>query len=518
LSTHDIFLMNQQIPSTSLTNSTDDGNENVSRDESLKLNNSTSDTNNEVTGKKKVKELVERFEKWEKNEKKKDISSNQRSMSMLRFDVPSNSQEDAPPVTPRGQVRRLRDMLEAKTKVQSSSTVIPAKKNENLKRLKTSYYERTKHESDDQPEIGIEIEVDEEQVTNAEGDVEPYVHVDAYWDNATQAYWYQNEDSQWLVYDEKTQMFVDPVESTSAINLPESVAASMNRLQRSSMSSSSSSPSSGMKDTASSPLPSVNSTGRNQFSGGLSSYGTKTKIESSGFRESDNRTDKERESEIGEKTTDRGDDRICAASISMLNLALQEISTRVDVGVSILRKFHLGVQLYALVKSNGGMLKPIILHLAVDRGKIYIVRQGRSRFLTIRHFSECDYSTSCIDFMAKDNSKTSSAMRQTIQGLRQQPLVVLWTSDHFVKKANNTDRSAKDEEAAGASKGMAFVFDNRNLRGEFLLILRAMVKYWLEPKNISFTFKERGDDDAALLQEGGSHPQSQPATTATTDA
>jgi len=501
--------MSQQNPSTA--NTEEGGADTISKDDAPEVNRSKSERTVEVTGKKKVKELVERFEKWEQNEKKKDIlSRDQRSLSMIRLDLPSTSshQDEPPPVTPRGQVRRLRDMLEAKTKVQSSSTVIPAKKNENLKRLKTSYYERTKQESDDVPEIGVELNIDEEQAPIEEGGeegVEPYVHVDAYWDNATQAYWYQNEDSRWLVYDEKTQMFVDPVESTSAINLPESVAASMNRIQKGSASSSSS-PSSGMKiDSPLSPLTSVNASGRNQFSGGLSDYGTKNKFESSALRESNNKAEKDAESEIGEKIADRGDDRICAASISMLNLALQEISTRVDIGVSILRKFHLGVQLYALVKSNGGMLKPIIIHLAVDRGKIYIVRQGRSRFLTIRHFSECDYSTSCIDFMAKDNSKTSNAMRQTIQGLRQQPLVVLWTSDHFVKKpsaAAAADVVTKDEDTTGASKGMAFVFDNRNLRDEFLLILRAMVKYWLEPKNISFTFKERADDDL-LLSEGG---------------
>ena len=55
---------------------------------------------------------------------------------------------------------------------------------------------------------------------------------------------------------------------------------------------------------------------------------------------------------------------------------------------------------------------------------------------------------------------------------------------------------------------MAFVFDNRNLKAEFLLVLRSMVKipswfihnqgdYWLTPEGIPFKFKDRDDDTGA---------------------
>eukprot|EP00915_Cephaloidophora_sp_WS-2016_P002706 GHVH01003661.1.p1 GENE.GHVH01003661.1~~GHVH01003661.1.p1 ORF type:complete len:493 (+),score=76.46 GHVH01003661.1:279-1757(+) len=436
------------------------------------------------SGNSKVKELVERFERWERQENVKKNLSRGTSVEI--------GLDGLPPATPRGQVRRLRDQLEAKTKIQESSTLIPAKKNDNLRRLKTSFYEQKIVDKSFADEVGDEI--CSADPADVDDNHEPYVHVDAYWDEATQAYWYQSEDRRWLVYDDITQMFVDPAQTNKSLHLPDQVAASVNN-----PTTPPSQPTSPLHDlmpngagdhspqeSRVTPRESTLTSGKSQF-GGLSRPVSNKPVK---FPASPKQDDDEDNSDLQEAKSLPSDERISVATLTALNSALGEVSLNVGVPLHILRKFHLGVQLYALVKSNGGMLKPIIIHLAVDRGKIFIVRQGRSRFLTIRHFAECDYSPSCIDFMAKDSSRTTGGMRQTIQGLRQQPLVVLWTSTHFARKPSSPPADKKDC-GEGGSKGMAFVFDNRNLRSEFILVLKAMVQYWLLPKDIDFVFKEK---------------------------
>ncbi|KAH0487861.1 MAG: uncharacterized protein KVP18_000938 [Porospora cf. gigantea A] len=152
--------------------------------------------------------------------------------------------------------------------------------------------------------------------------------------------------------------------------------------------------------------------------------------------------------------------------------ALRRLAGKADVPYQTLLKFYLGVHLYAFVKANNGMLKPITVHVSVDKGKLYIVRNTKSRFLSISHFSRMDCSPNCLFFMDRE-AKANPTLQSAISTIKEQKVVVLWTSTRF---AGDTVKG--DDGPCLRSKSMCFVIDSADTHHEFVSLLKTMASLW----------------------------------------
>ncbi|KAH0487474.1 MAG: uncharacterized protein KVP18_004496 [Porospora cf. gigantea A] len=138
-----------------------------------------------------------------------------------------------------------------------------------------------------------------------------------------------------------------------------------------------------------------------------------------------------------------------------------------------------GYSAYAFVRHEGGVLKPLSMHIAMSMKTVLCVRNGKPKRLSIAEFPEIDMSEDRLDFL---KPKADGVLLSSLAKIQDHPGMVLWSS--VVYDIQKTDPQQKSKMPSQVKRLMLKKWRKENVAPPTKASRRSIVVIFKSPQDM----------------------------------